>query len=65
MTFDETKAGLDAVEEGPHLSEGSTGSSGGKVDDPDGHPSVVALLVQFGDSVTGHRVSAGTHHVMI
>tara|TARA_B100002049_G_scaffold23580_1_gene15710 strand:+ start:1613 stop:2305 length:693 start_codon:yes stop_codon:yes gene_type:complete len=64
VTLDETKAGLDAVEEGPHLSERSTGSSDGKIDDPDGHPSVVALLLRFGDSVSGHRVSAGTQHVV-
>ena len=46
--LDETKTGLDAVEEGPQLSGKSTDSSGGKIDDPDGHPSVIALFSQFG-----------------
>ena len=36
MMLDETKTGLDAVEGGPQLSEKSTDSSGGKMDDPDG-----------------------------
>ena len=62
--LDETKTGLDAVEGGPQLSEKSTDSSGGKMDDPDGHPSVIALFSQFGDAVSGHRVLAGTQHVV-
>ena len=51
MMLDETKTGLDAVEGGPQLSEKSTDSSGGKMDHPDGHPSVAALFSQFGDAV--------------
>ncbi|HCK90080.1 MAG TPA: hypothetical protein DHW54_02780, partial [Gemmatimonadetes bacterium] len=63
--FDETKTGLDAVEGGPQLSGKSTDSSSGKMDDPDGHPSVIALFSQFGDAVSGHRVfAAGTQHVV-
>ena len=62
--LDETKTGLDVVEGGPQLSGKSTDSSGGKMDDPDGHPSVIALFSQFGDAVSGHRVFAGTQHVV-
>jgi NADH-quinone oxidoreductase subunit C len=61
---DETKSGLDAVDEGPVPSDGAepqeTGSSGDAAD----HPSVESLFGRFGDAVVRHRVSAGDQHVV-
>jgi NADH-quinone oxidoreductase subunit C len=62
---DDSRAGLDAVEEGPAPSE-AAGEPGRAV--PDGldraHPSVRALRERFGDALVHHEVNAGDEHVV-
>lgn len=64
MTLDDTKVRLDLVEDGPQLSDSSTGDSSDKVDDSASHPSVVALLSRYRDSVLGHKIFSGSQHVV-
>jgi len=61
---DETRSGLDAVEEGPAASDADSaaGSTSGTLA-PE-HPSVAALRARFGDAVGGHEVTAGDQHVV-
>lgn len=64
MTLDDTKVGLDLVEDGPQLSDSSTGDSFDNMDDSASHPSVAALLSRYRDSVLGHKISSGSQHVV-
>jgi len=61
---DETKSGLDAVDEGPVPSDAPGPTKPGTTPDPHSHPTVAALLQKFGDAVYGHRISAGDEHVV-
>lgn len=61
---DETKSGLDAVDEGPVPSDAVSPTETRAAPDPHSHPSVAALLEKFGDAVHGHRIAAGDEHVV-
>jgi NADH-quinone oxidoreductase subunit C len=61
---DETKSGLDAVDEGPVSSDAASPTRAGTAPDPHSHPTVATLIERFGDAVYGHRVSAGDEHVV-
>lgn len=61
---DETKSGLDAVDEGPVPSDAASPTERSATADPHSHPSVAALIEKFGDAVWGHRISAGDEHVI-
>jgi NADH-quinone oxidoreductase subunit C len=58
------KSGLDAFDEGPVPSDAAGPTSAGAPADPDGHPSVAALIARFGEAVPHHEVSAGDQHVV-
>lgn len=63
MTED-TKSGLDAVDEGPTSSdptEGGRAESSGSADD---HPSVKALYAKFPDQISRHQLTAGDQFVV-
>lgn len=61
---DETRSGLDAVEEGPDVSDagGSSGFGAGTLA-PE-HPSVKALRDRFGDAVLRHEMGSRGQHVV-
>lgn len=61
---DETKSGLDAVDEGPVPSDAVSPTETRAAPDPHSHPSVAALLEKFGDAVHGHRIASGDEHVI-
>ena len=61
---EESRGGLDAVDEGPVPSVGPGDESVADRSDPGDHPTVAALLERFGDAVTSHRVAAGDQHVV-
>lgn len=61
---DETRSGLDAVEEGPRPSDPSGPGEVAHAADASGHPTVTALFEEFGDAVRHHEVSAGDQHVV-
>ena len=61
---DETKSGLDAVDEGPVPSDAAGPTETGAAPDPHSHPTVAALLERFGDAVGGHRIASGDQHVI-
>jgi NADH-quinone oxidoreductase subunit C len=62
---DDTGSALDALDEGPRLSDGAAGGEGGPAAAglPE-HPTVTALRERFGDAVTHHEVSSGDQHVV-
>lgn len=57
-------SGLDAVERGPLPSDTAPPASSGPVEGESDHPSVGALVSRFGDSIEGHRVTAGDQTVV-
>ena len=61
---DESKTGLDAVDEGPVSSDVSAAEPGGDEGDASKHASVAALMERFGDAVVRHRVYSGGQHVV-
>lgn len=61
---DQTKKGLEAVDEGPIPSDAPGPRAAGVPADPDSHPSVAALRARFGEAVLHHEVSAGDEHVV-
>jgi NADH-quinone oxidoreductase subunit C len=61
---DETRRGLDAVEEGPQPSDVDPRGAARAVSPPSDHPSVRALEARFGDAILRHRVSAGDQTVV-
>lgn len=61
---DDQQSGLDAVDEGPIPSDAAGSGAAGTPSDPEGHPSVAALVERFGDAVVRHRVSAGDQYVV-
>lgn len=61
---DQTKSGLDGVDEGPVPSDASAPQAAGAPADPDSHPTVAALFARFGEAVLHHEVSAGDQHVV-
>lgn len=61
---DDTKSGLDALDEGPRPSDESGAEAETPPADPRSHPSVAALMERFGDAVTRHTVAAGDQHVV-
>ena len=61
---DETKSGLDAIDEGPVSSDvGEIPESGAVGSDAD-HPSVAAMREKFGDVVLRHEIQGGDEHVV-
>ena len=61
---DQTKKGLEAVEEGPVPSGTPGPDAGGVPAEAGSHPSVDALRARFGDAIFRHEVSAGDEHVI-
>ena len=61
---DDTKSGLDAVDEGPVPSDAASPTERSAGADPQSHPTVAALFGKFGDAVWGHRIAAGDEHVI-
>ena len=62
---DEIRSGLDAVEDGPSLSDAAPGHSVVvTAQEPSEHPSIVAMKAKFGDSVRRWEVVAGNEHVV-
>ncbi len=62
---DEIRSGLDAVEDGPSLSDAAPSHSVVlAAQDPSEHPSIVAMKAKFGDSVLRWEVVAGDEHVV-
>ena len=61
---DDTKSALDAVDEGPVASDEAAASAIASTGDPTDHPSVAALIAEFGDAVRRHRVNAGDQWVV-
>jgi len=61
---DQTRSGLEGVEEGPVPSDVPGPRAAGAPADPHGHPTVAALFDRFGEAVLHHEVSAGDEHVV-
>ncbi|MDX1647658.1 MAG: NADH-quinone oxidoreductase subunit C [Longimicrobiales bacterium] len=61
---DTEKSSLDAVGEGPVVSEPAADASRGSTGDPSEHPSVAALLERYGDAILKHRLNAGDQWVV-
>ena len=61
---DDTKSGLDAVDEGPIPSDAPAEAPASSTGDPSDHPSVAALIAEFGDAVRRHRLTAGDQWVV-
>jgi len=61
---DETKSGLDAVDEGPLSSGAAETAPEESTGNPKDHPTVAALIERFGDAVQRHRVNAGDQWVV-
>ena len=61
---DDTKSGLDALDEGPVSSDTAEAAAPTSSGNPDDHASVAALMKKFGDAVTAHAVYAGGQHVV-
>lgn len=61
---DDAKSPLDAVDEGPVASDASTDAAVASSGDPSEHPSVAALLENFGGAVQGQRINAGDQWVV-
>ena len=61
---DETKSGLDAVDEGPLSSDAAEAAAEASTGDPTEHPTVAALIERFGGAVQRHRVNAGDQWVV-
>lgn len=62
---DEIRSGLDAVEDGPSLSDAAPGTDIVHAAlEPSEHPSIVALKDKFGDAVRRWEVVAGDEHVV-
>src|SRR5690349_2977103 len=59
-----TKGGLDAVDEGPLLSDRPAPARVDASAPPSDHPSVAAMTSRFGAAVRRHRVSAGDQTVV-
>jgi NADH-quinone oxidoreductase subunit C len=61
---DDTKGAFDGVEAGPVPSQGADAASSSEPADPAGHPSVRALIDEFGGAVRRHRLAAGNQWVV-
>lgn len=61
---DETKSGLDAVDEGPASSEAVPSRTRASSGDPNRHASVAALLERFPESVQRHELMPGDQFVV-
>lgn len=61
---EEKRSGLDAVDEGPLPSEVEEATPASSDVDPRDHPSVAALMDNFGDGVQRHHFTAGDQHVV-
>jgi NADH-quinone oxidoreductase subunit C len=61
---DDTKSGLDAVDEGPVPSDAPSGAEASSTGDAAGHPSVAALRARFGDAVRRHALTSGDQWVV-
>jgi len=61
---DETKSGLDAVDEGPRSSTAGGNEIGASTGDPSEHASVSGLRARFGDAVLRHALNAGDQWVV-
>jgi NADH-quinone oxidoreductase subunit C len=61
---DDTRSGLDAVEEGPAPSDAAAPAAPASGDLVRTHPSVTALAERFGGALQHHEVSAGDQHVV-
>lgn len=61
---DETKSGLDAVDEGPLGSDAPSGVSTESSGDPSEHATVAALIAKYGDAIQRYRVNAGDQWVV-
>ncbi len=60
---DQTKSGLDALDDGPQPSD-PTEVIEAPVADPESHPSVAALMARFGGAIQHHEVVSGDQHVV-
>ncbi|UCC24598.1 MAG: NADH-quinone oxidoreductase subunit C [Gemmatimonadales bacterium] len=61
---DETRSGLDAVEEGPAASEDAESAASGAGTLAPEHPSVKALRARFGEAIHSHEVGCRGQHVV-
>jgi len=61
---DETRSGLDAVEEGPDVSDAGADAGSGSGSLAPEHPSVKALRARFGDAILRHEMGSPGQHVV-